>query len=236
MGWNLAGFSCCVAGIVSSCRLEEIERALEEVASEPGLAEVRQACQGSWMLLGEWSAGTSKASRTSSTSEASASQHRRSADLWLWMSRTRASSRDLKGRSADGERPTLREIYCCGVSYRPAYHVVLFDYLVPGQLLTHSAALPRMVPRLVPLLPPNGEGSTSKKKPAKTSKKKDGGDGKPSSKSSTKEVEVTELQATLRQVNSCGPRAPTDDPTDDQTESSAPRRLAHGAARPRGDR
>lgn len=138
VGWNTRGFSCLVAAIVTEQRLVDIERGLDEVAQDGSLAEVRQDCRGELMVLGEWSHGRKGGPLPDSTEAESAARRarRRSADLWLRMSRSRSEG-----------VPLLRDVYCCGVTYRPSYNVVMFSCPAPGHPVMTELSLPRILPR-----------------------------------------------------------------------------------------
>ena len=170
VGWSSNGFSCLVAGVVSGQSLSAIEFGLDEVAQDSRLDDVRQHCNGTLMVLGEWSNSHSKG-RGNQFDEESAQRRmrRRGADLWLRMSRSRTEQ----------NRPVLREVYCCGVSYRPSFHVVLFKFQNSGHLLTTKFSFPCILPRLV-----------SMKKSFKAHKV------------SNKTIE-TETEIKVRQINSC---------------------------------
>eukprot|EP01047_Picozoa_sp_COSAG01_P044505 COSAG01_NODE_4029_length_5419_cov_14.966736_4_plen_779_part_00 len=137
VGWSSNGFSCLVVGVVTGRPLELIEHGLDEVAQDAGLDDVRQQCSGTLMVLGEWS--TSQRANHFHDESSERRMRRRSADIWLRMSRSRGSS------AAEHDRPMLREVYCCGVSYRPAYHIVLFDPQEQGHLLTTKLSFPRIL-------------------------------------------------------------------------------------------
>eukprot|EP01052_Picozoa_sp_SAG31_P024748 SAG31_NODE_2126_length_6395_cov_3.289708_5_plen_803_part_00 len=182
VGWNIQGFSCCVAAVVAHCKIEDVESALEETAAKPELAHIRKQCQGSWMLLGEWSGGKRNSTFSNEISSSQHKMRRRSADLWIRMGLTRES-----------EKPALREVYCCGVRYRPTYHIIFFDYVRDGHLLTcNASSFPKPLKdkhRMV-------ERSSKSGKPRQVSNKGIGAIGG-----------LSEIQVTLRQVNNCGPCA-----------------------------
>jgi hypothetical protein len=133
VGWNTRGFSCLVAAVVQNQSLEDIEHGLDDVAQDSALDDVRQHCRGDLMVLGEWSNSRRGASSESENAERRA--RRRSADLWLKMSLSRSE-----------RLPVLREVYCCGVTYRPSYNVVMFSCPRPGHPLMTKISFPRILP------------------------------------------------------------------------------------------
>ena len=133
IGWNTRGFSCLVAAVVQNQSLEDIEHGLDDVAQDSALDDVRQHCRGDLMVLGEWSNSRRRTEKESETAERRA--RRRSADLWLKML---LSKRE--------RLPVLQEVYCCGVTYRPSYNVVMFSCPQPGHPLMTKISFPRILP------------------------------------------------------------------------------------------
>lgn len=133
VGWNTRGFSCLVAAVVQNQKLEDIEHGLDDVAQDSALDDVRQHCCGDLMVLGEWS--NSRRGSINDSEHAERRARRRSADLWLKMSLSRSE-----------RLPVLREVYCCGVTYRPSYNVVMFSCPRPGHPLMTRISFPRILP------------------------------------------------------------------------------------------
>eukprot|EP01043_Picozoa_sp_COSAG02_P019949 COSAG02_NODE_972_length_15544_cov_3.570735_19_plen_564_part_00 len=182
VGWNTRGFSCLVAAVVSHQKLEDIEHGLDDVAQDSALDDVRQHCRGDLMVLGEWS--NSRRGSTNDSEHAERRARRRSADLWLKMSLSRSE-----------RLPVLREVYCCGVTYRPSYNVVMFSCPRPGHPLMTKISFPMILPfrgtqRRRALSTTNVEGARS-------------GDGKNKSKTDSDGDEQLETAVKVRQVNAC---------------------------------
>lgn len=182
VGWNTRGFSCLVAAVVQNQNLQDIEHGLDDVAQDSALDDVRQHCHGDLMVLGEWSNSRRGSSNESEHAERRA--RRRSADLWLKMSLSRSE-----------RLPVLREVYCCGVTYRPSYNVVIFSCPRPGHPLMTKISFPMILPfrgtqRRGVLNTNNIDSMRS-------------GDGKNKGKTDSDGDEQLETEIKVRQVNAC---------------------------------
>ncbi|KAF9585140.1 hypothetical protein BGW38_003738 [Lunasporangiospora selenospora] len=122
VGWNVRGFTACIATVVSEIDLEQLVSCLDLMATDPRVQAINRECGVSPSVLGvvtvPFADGTEaqavKESNSKLLTSPSLLEHKKTANLWLTI--------DIKTTYI----PSLQSLHCCGFRYGNVSSEIIF--------------------------------------------------------------------------------------------------------------